>query len=339
MIGALGFQGCPPVLFYINVNLFNIYVNLFHMKHRFTVLFAAAPALTILGFIMAADLVFTLCGLVVDRRVITGAPAWLKPAKFALSTMIAAWSFAFCIASTRIWPRVTRGLDIALAGGLGIEIALIDMQAARGTASHFNVATPLDGAVWAVMGVSIVCIWLAMLLLTVVLFRQRYASPSWGWSLRLGMVLALIGTGSGGLMTVPNSQQLAEAHVNGRLPTVGAHTVGAPDGGPGLPVTGWSADHGDLRVAHFLGMHGLQVLPLLAWWIGRHRFAGDDRNLRSFIFAAAASYLALFGLILWQAFRGQSIARPDSLSLASFTAWVVLTAVAVVVIRGKKGIA
>ena len=89
---------------------------------------------------MAADLVFTLCGLMVDRRVITGAPAWLKPEKFALSTMIAAWSFAFCIASTRIWPRVTRGLDIALAVGLVIEIALIDMQAARGTTSHFNVA-------------------------------------------------------------------------------------------------------------------------------------------------------------------------------------------------------
>ena len=321
------------------MNLFNIYVNLFHMKHRFSVLFAAAPGLTILGFVMAADLVFTLCGLMVDRRVITGAPAWLKPAKFALSTMIAAWSFAFCIASTRIWPRVTRALDTALTLGLAIEIALIDMQAARGTTSHFNVGTPLDAAVWAVMGLSILCIWLAMLLLTVVLFRQPYASPAWGWSLRLGMVLALVGTGSGGLMTVPNSQQLAQAHVTGRLPTVGAHTVGAPDGGPGLPVTGWSADHGDLRVAHFVGMHGLQVLPLLAWWIGRRRFAGDDRTQRNLIFAVAASYLALFGLILWQAFRGQSIAQPDSLSWASFTAWVVLTTVALVVIRGKKGMA
>ena len=288
---------------------------------------------------MAADLVFTMCGLVADRRVITGAPAWLKPAKFALSTMIAAWSFAFCIASTRIWPRVTRALDMALATGLFIEIALIDIQAARGTTSHFNVATPLDGAVWAVMGVSILCIWLAMLLLTVVLFRQPYASPAWGWSLRLGMVLALIGTGSGGLMTVPNSQHLAEAHVSGRLPTVGAHTVGAPDGGPGLPVTGWSADHGDLRVAHFLGMHGLQVLPLLAWWIGRRRIAGEERTQVKLIFAIAASYLALFGLILWQAFRGQSIVQPDSLSLAGFTVWVVLTAVALILIRGKKGIA
>jgi hypothetical protein len=316
------------------------------MKHRFSVLFAAAPALTILGLIMAADLVFALCGLVVDRRVITGAPAWLKPAKFALSTMIAGWSFAFCIASTRIWPRVTRALDIGLAAALVIEIALIDMQAARGTTSHFNLATRFDAAVFQVMGVSILCIWLGMLLLTIVLFRQPYVSSAWGWSLRLGMVLAVIGTASGGLMLAPNSRQLAGAHASGRLTIIGGHTVGAPDGGPGLPVTGWSADHGDLRIAHFLGMHGLQILPLLAWWMARRRphgepgqVGGDDRTLRNLVFAIAASYLALFGLILWQAFRGQSIAQPDSLSLASFAAWAVLTSVAVVAIKGKKGTA
>lgn len=329
----------------MDVNLFNIDVNLFNMDNRASHLkrmvaagYAAAPALTLLGFIMAADLVLCVLGLVVDHRVITGAPAWLKPAKFALSTMIACWSFAFCIASTSIWPRVTRALDFVLATSLFIEIALIDMQAARGTSSHFNLATQFDGAVFGVMGVTIACIWLAMMLLTVVLFRQPFARSAWGWSLRLGMILALVGTGSGGLMAVPNSQQLAEAHATGRLPIAGAHTVGAPDGGRGLPITGWSADHGDLRVAHFLGMHGLQALPLLAWWIARRRRPVDERTQRNLIFAAAASYLALFGLVLWQAFRGQSIAQLDSLTLESFALWVALTAVAVVIFQRKEGI-
>jgi hypothetical protein len=107
-----------------------------------------------------------------------------------------------------------------LAAGLFVEIALIDMQAARGTTSHFNNGTHFDIRVYAVMGVSIVCIWLSMLLLTVVLFRQPFAGSAWGWSLRLGMVLALFGTGSGGLMTMPSSRQLAEAHANGRIPWV-----------------------------------------------------------------------------------------------------------------------
>jgi hypothetical protein len=298
--------------------------------------YAASPALTVMGFIMAADLVFCMAGLVADHRVITGAPAWLKPAKFALSTMIAAWSFAFCIASTTVWPHIRRALDVVLAAGLFIEIALIDMQAARGTSSHFNVGAHFDAAVFAVMGVTIVCVWLSMLVLAVVLFRQPLIHSAWGWSLRLGMVLALIGTGSGGLMAVPNSQQLANAHATGRLPTAGAHTVGAPDGGRGLPVTGWSVDHGDLRIAHFLGMHGLQVLPLLAWWIARRRAFASVRTQRNLIFAAATSYLALFGLVLWQAFRGQSIAQPDGLTLESFAVWLVGTAVAVVVISSKQ---
>ena len=295
----------------------------------------AAPALTIVGFVMAVDWVFCLIGLVVDRRVITGAPAWLKPAKFALSTMIACWSFAYCIASITIWPRFVRALDILLAAGLFLEIALIDMQAARGTTSHFNNGTHFDAMVYAVMGLSIACIWLSMLLLTIVLFRQPFAGSAWGWSLRLGMVLALFGTGSGGLMTMPSSRQLAEAHATGRMPIVGAHTVGAPDGGRGLPVTGWSVEHGDLRIAHFIGMHGLQVLPLLAWWIARRRLPqGTQRHL---VFSLAASYLALFLLLLWQAFRGQPIVQPDRLTVESFALWLMLTAVAVVIFKRKEG--
>jgi hypothetical protein len=295
----------------------------------------AAPGLTIVGFVMAADLVFCLIGLVVDRRVITGVPAWLKPAKFALSTMIACWSFAYCIASITIWPRFVRALDTLLAAGLFLEIALIDMQAARGTTSHFNNGTHFDAMVYAVMGLSIACIWVSMLLLTIVLFRQPFAGSAWGWSLRLGMVLALFGTGSGGLMTMPSSRQLAEAHATGRMPIVGAHTVGAPDGGRGLPVTGWSVEHGDLRIAHFIGMHGLQVLPLLAWWMARRRLPqGTQRHL---VFSLAASYLALFLLLLWQAFRGQPIVQPDRLTVESFALWLMLTAVAVVIFKRKEG--
>jgi hypothetical protein len=346
-VGSFSGQCYSPAPVYFNVNLSNMYVSLFYMDSGSTPRagtfgkwtaagLAAAPGLTVFGFIMAADLAFTLCGLAVDRRVITGAPAWLKPAKFALSTMIVGWSFAFCIAWTSVWRRFTRVLDGVLTAGLLIEIGLIDLQAARGTSSHFNVGTHFDATVFAVMGVSIGCIWLSMLLLAVVLFRQKFASSAWGWSLRLGMVLALVGTGSGGLMTVPNSTQLAEAHATGRLPIAGAHTVGAPDGGRGVPVTGWSADHGDLRVAHFVGIHGLQILPLLAWWIARRRRPLDERTQRHLVFAAATSYLALFGLLLWQAFRGQSIVQPDRWMVEGFAVWLAITASALIAITRRR---
>ncbi len=48
-----------------------------------------------------------------------------------------------------------------------------------------------------------------------------------------------------------------------------SHTVGAADGGKGLPVVNWSRQHGDLRIAHFLGMHTLQIFPLFGYYIAK----------------------------------------------------------------------
>ena len=92
-----------------------------------------------------------------------------------------------------------------------------------------------------------------------------------GWALRLGMTITIVGAMTGGLMTRPTSAQLEAARAGNRMTVAGAHTVGAPDGGPGLPGTGWSLEHGDIRVAHFLGLHALQLLPLLAFAFAQAR--------------------------------------------------------------------
>ena len=103
----------------------------------------------------------------------------------------------------------------------------------------------------------------------------------------------------------------------------GAHSVGGPDGGPGVPVTGWSREYGDVRVAHFIGLHAIQVLALIA--LALRRWGAPEAVRVRALLAAAASYASLFLLLLWQALRGQSIVAPDAATVGSLVTWALVT--------------
>jgi hypothetical protein len=182
-------------------------------------------------------------------------------------------------------------------------VGIIDIQAARGVTSHFNVATPLDASLFGIMGTLIVVLFGSAIALTVALFRHRFADSGFGWALRLGMLLTVLGQATGALMTAPPADRLAVARSTG-MKVSGAHTIGAPDGGLGLPLTGWSREHGDLRVPHFIGIHGVQLVPLAAWLLGA---AGSAAWKRAAPFVAAALCYALFLILLVQALGGHPI--------------------------------
>jgi hypothetical protein len=137
------------------------------------------------------------------------------------------------------------------------------------------------------MGMGIFVVLLSTVLILVAACLERFCNRSLGWAIRLSLALSLAGMGTGVLMTLPTPQQLQAAEQGKGMPRVGAHTVGAPDGGPGMSVTGWSADHGDLRIAHFVGLHAMQLL-LLGWWLARR--AGWAEKLQTrLVWAIAAS--------------------------------------------------
>ena len=105
----------------------------------------------------------------------------------------------------------------------------------------------------------------------------------------------------------------------------GAHTVGGADGGSGVPVTGWSREHGDLRVPHFIGLHALQALAIVAVVMRRWR-QPEAVRVRA-ILIVAASYASLYFLLLWEAMRGKSVVAPDVIALASIAMWAAVTVV------------
>ena len=232
--------------------------------------------------------VVALLGMALDSRELLGVSVWLKPLKFEISTFIFLLTLGWMI---RLYPAGFRpGEWVAgmAAAAMAVEIALVVLQAARGVRSHFNDSTPFDGAVFTVMGLFILLNSFAVAKMAWLYWTAPPAtlSPGLLWGIRWGLLLLLAGS-------VEAGQMLA------RL----AHTVGAADGGAGLPMVNWSVAHGDLRVAHALGLHGLQALPLAGWLVDRWQLSRPA----ALVSGAAFAYTGLFLFLLLQALAGRPV--------------------------------
>nr|WP_037837055.1 MULTISPECIES: hypothetical protein [unclassified Streptomyces] len=275
--------------------------------HRPLVLFSAA---------MAVMAVVSAVGLLVDDRVLVGAPIWAKPFKFAVSFVAYCLSLAWMLSLLPSGRRVGWWAGTVVALASLVEMVIITGQVVRGKRSHFNHETPFDEALFNAMAVTVVILWTGTLVVAVLLLRARIADRASAWAMRSGILLALAGAAVGFLMTQP-----APGQRRGVSKVVGAHSVGVPDGGPSMALTGWSTTGGDLRIPHFVGMHALQLLPLLVMVLTvlTPRFArlADDRVRLRLVLVASGAYAAVFALVLWQALRGQPLTRPDGLTLGA----------------------
>lgn len=218
-----------------------------------------------------------------DHRQLSGVNLWLKPGKFALSLAI------YCFT----WPLYLQFLPFKLLGrrfanftvfAMSFEMIAIVSQAARGQMSHYNISSPYNALVFSMMGVVIVAQTLFALYIGFMFFKVKALdlSPALLWAIRLGIIFSCIFALEGGIMA-------------SRL----SHTVGVPDGGPGLPILNWSRIAGDLRIAHFIGMHALQILPLFVI------LSGIKNSRPVLIFALL--YFVLVSLLLYNAMLGRPL--------------------------------
>lgn len=265
-------------------------------------------------------------GMAVDPRIVLGMPNWAKSTKFGLSLALYGAALLWLLPYATRWPRAIRVVAGAVGVLLTVEIVLLVFQAVRGVPIHFNIATPLDTALWAIMSVTIMVFWLVSAVGALLMLFQPFANRTLAWGIRLGLFITLIGFAEGFLMTSPNAVQQTALAAGQHLTLVGAHTVNGFDGGPGLPLLGWSTNHGDLRIGHFVGIHAAQIIPLLAvllmripWLPGRHQWV--------VLATGAAGYLGLMALATWQALRDQPLLAPDALTLAALGGLVLACAV------------
>jgi hypothetical protein len=228
---------------------------------------------------------------VIDPRTLaSGVGIWVKPAKFFVSVgvfaLTAAWFFGYIRPERRRSPAMRATAATLIATGT-FELAYICWQAAQGLESHFNVDTPFHAVMYASMGIAAVLLVGTTLPLAWEIARRpaEGLQRSFVAAVVIGLVLTfLLGGGLGGYM----SSQLG-------------HSVGAQGGQ--VPLFGWNRLGGDLRVAHFLGIHAEQALPILAVLI-----AGAAARTRWLVLVAGTvAYSAVTLAVFAQAVAGRAL--------------------------------
>ncbi len=214
-----------------------------------------------------------------DDIQVLGVNRWLKPTKFYLSVCLMVWTLdwlMYYLADIRKVKKYSWFIIVSMF----FENGLILLQAIRSTTSHFNFTNKLNIIVFQLMGLWVVVFTITIFFVTALFFKQKQFNINilYVWSIRIGLVFFLLFSLEGGVMI-----------------GVLKHTIGAADGSHGLPVVNWSKQYGDLRIAHFFGMHSLQVLPLAGYYITKKK---------NQLFLYAGLYFIFVLLLFIQAIKG-----------------------------------
>ncbi len=269
----------------------------------------AAPAIAIRALtrwavaLAGLAVVFAVAGAFDARTLPNGEGVWLKPIRFALAFAIHAATLVWLAALTNRaalgdrWFAASAWLQIAV---MLIELICIAVQAARGVPSHFNYSTAFDRAVFTVMGLGTIGLFAGFAVIAVGLLR-RPGAPLASAAVTIAMLFAMLGGAAGVAMVFPTAAQAALLEADVRSVVIGSHAVGEVAGGR-VPFFGWEVSAGDWRIPHFVGLHALQAIPLVAW-IAATR---SSRAGWTALALAIAGFTVLFGWTVAKTISGQS---------------------------------
>jgi hypothetical protein len=226
-----------------------------------------------------------------DDRLIQGVSVWAKPWKFHVSLGVHLLTLAWLATYLNDTPERARALQrlgtVALTCAV-LELIYITWRAARGEPSHFNIGTPFAGAMYTLMGLGAVLLTGCAGMLG--LWVARAKDFAYGPVLQRGLATGLLLGWALGTLT--------GAYVSAQT---GHGVGGTPGAAAGLPIVQWARDSGDLRVAHFFGLHAMQAVPLVAWAAAHLR---ATRTALHITHASAAACVALTAFTFIQALRG-----------------------------------
>lgn len=246
------------------------------VKHRNETLFC-------FGLIcLALSLVFLLLTKTSNTQV-QNVNAWYKPFKFAFSLGVYSWTMAwYCYYLPNFNIQLFNWTVVIL---WSFEIIYIAFQANKGQLSHYNLSTPLYSVLYSLMALAASVVTLYTAYIGILFFRCEFPDLPiyYLWGNRLGIFIFVLFSFEGFAM-------------GSRL----NHSIGAVNDNSNWFIIGWSKTVGDLRVSHFIGMHALQVLPLLSYYLFKS-------TKLTFVLSAVYGLLALLTLV--QALQGRPIIK------------------------------
>lgn len=209
---------------------------------------------------------------------VQGLNAWVKPFKFAVSIGLFSWTMAWYCHYLSDFNVAFFNWSVIIL--FGFELFYISFQASKGQLSHFNFDTPLYSILYSFMGIAAVAVTLYTAYIGFLFFTHSFPSlPShYVWGIRLGILIFVIFSFEGALMSLRVS-----------------HSVGAINDNSNWWIIGWSKTVGDLRVSHFIGMHALQILPLLSFYIFKNTKATIIFSILYLLLAVSTLVQALNG--------------------------------------------
>ncbi|WP_435625727.1 hypothetical protein [Flagellimonas sp.] len=231
-------------------------------------------------------------GWIFDDRMLMGINVWVKPLKFTISGGLYVLTSGFLITLYPFSRRKKNIVNNIVSWTLAAEICIIVFQAARGVQSHYNQSSLFDGILFGLMGILISIIVFVMVFFIIETIRLRLNTPRHvQWAILLGWLVVFFGSWVGGQMI-------------GQM----AHNVGVPDGGEGLPLLNWSTIAGDLRIAHFFGLHGIQIIPLFAVVLtNRLKASSVAKSILVILFGLL--YASWIAFTFYQAKQGMPLVR------------------------------
>jgi len=198
-----------------------------------------------LGFIGLG--IITLILIFFDSTQVSGINRWIKPTKFAFSIglYIITLIYVFDLLPVHWITQIAGSIIIITMVG---EIICTVLQASRAVASHFNTSTPFDAKVFSIMGVLIFINTFILIILMLIII----ARPEIDLTTKVAFVAAL-------------GSILIASYFGVKMVSINHHHLYPEMSGRSVPFLGWNIKAGDLRIPHFIGLHGLQIIPLVAF--------------------------------------------------------------------------